>query len=543
MNPTLRALLLGLSVSALAACASTGWKPGAEYDVVIRNGRVLDGAGNPWILADVAIENGRFARIGQVAGRGKTEIDARGLYVTPGWIDMLDGSGSALLQNGMADSKVRMGVTTAIAGEGGTAVPVAEIAGYFKQLERQGISMNFGTYYGATQARVEAMGDVAGEPSAEQMAKMKALVALSMEAGAQGISTALIYAPASFHSTAELVELAKVAAQYGGIYASHMRDESADLIKGINEVIEISEKSGIRAEIFHLKAAYAPGWGKLMREAGTAIEAARARGLDIAANVYPYTAGGTGLAVTVPNWVFADGREKGIERLKDPKVRARLKREITAGSQPGWSNLVHAAGGWHRVVLASAAPQYAQYQRMNIADIGKKMGKHPADAAWDIVLAGGASALYFLMSEDDVRTALRFPWTSIGSDASATVDHEKSAALGIGHPRAYGTFPRIIAEYVREHPLLTLEDAVRKMTSWPAARMGLNDRGVIRVGLKADVTIFDYDRIDDTATWEKPVEFPQGIEHVLVNGVPVIAHGRHTGAKPGEVLRGQGYKP
>ena len=278
-----------------------------QYDIVIRNGRLLDGAGNPWVRADVGIRDGRFAQVGRVTGHGRREIDATGDYVSPGWIDMMDQSGEVLRVNGLAENKLREGVTTAIAGEGGAPVPSAQLAAYFEQLQRQGISLNFGTYYGAAQARVEVMGDVAGEPSAQQMDQMKAHVAEAMRAGALGIATALIYPPDSFQTTNDLIELARVAAQYGGIYASHMRSESADLLKAIGESIEIGAKTGIEVEIFHFKAAYAPGWGKLTPEAGALIDAARSRGVNIAADMYVYTAGGTGLDITVPNWVSRTG--------------------------------------------------------------------------------------------------------------------------------------------------------------------------------------------------------------------------------------------
>jgi len=298
----------------------------------------------------------------------------------------------------------------------------------------------------------------------------------------------------------------------------------------------------VPVEIFHLKAAYAPTWGKVMPEVGTLIEQARARGVDVAADMYPYTAGGTGLSITIPNWVFEDGFEKGLERVKDPEVRERLKREVAAGSQPGWSNLVEASGGWGRIVLANAFnPRYDEFRYQSIAAIAKRLGRDPADVAWDIVVdddyPNRAMALFFMMDENDLKTALRYPWVSIGSDAAAAEKLGEMDALGLPHPRAYGTFPRIIAEYVRKQNVLTLEDAIRKMTSWPATRMRLSDRGVIREGAYADITIFDYEKIEDRATWERPTALPEGIEYVIVNGEVVLEHGRHTGAKPGKVLR------
>jgi N-acyl-D-amino-acid deacylase len=533
------ALLLGTcSAGVLAA-------PAAEYDLVIRHGRLLDGEGNPYIEGDVAIKAGRIARIGRVEGQGRREIDANGDYVTPGWIDMMDQSGEVLLKHGLAENKLREGVTTAIAGEGGTPVPAAKIDAYFKQLESQGISLNFGTYYSSAQARVEVMGDGAGEPSGAQMTAMKQRVDTAMRAGAMGIATALIYPPDSFQSTADLIELARVAARYGGIYASHMRDESADLLKAISESIEIGEKTGIQVEIFHFKGAYAPGWGKLVPEAGALIESARARGVAIAADMYLYTAGGTGLDITVPNWLWRDGEKKGLDQLADPKVRVRLKQDVAKGSLPGWSNLVAASGGWDHVVLANAFnPKYDAYRFKSIAYIAKQLKQDPEDVAWDIVLAAQpkrAMALYFMMSESDIETALRWPWMSIGSDAGANEGEGTIDAIGLPHPRAYANFPRLIAEYVKRRHVLSLEDAVRKMTSLPAARMHLFDRGALREGLKADITVFNYDRIDDVANYEHPTAYPTGIDYVMVNGTLVVDRGRHTGAKPGSVLRGPGY--
>jgi N-acyl-D-amino-acid deacylase len=518
-----------------------------EYDLVVRNGRVLDGMGNPWVTADVAIRNGHLVRIGHVEGRGRREIDARGDYVAPGFIDMMDQSGEVLPQHGLAENKLLQGITAAIAGEGGTPVPAARVDEYFSQLERSGISLNFGSYYGAGQARVEVMGDKAGKPTPEQLEQMKERVAQAMRAGAQGIATALIYPPDSFQSTDDLIELSKVAASFGGIYASHMRDESAELLQAVGESIEICERAAIQVEIFHFKAAWRPGWGKLVPQAGALIEQARSRGDNIAADMYVYVAGGTGLDITVPNWVFEDGQDKALERLRDPSVRARLKKEVAGGSLPGWSNLVAAAGGWQGVVLANAYnDQYDPFRYQSLADIGRKLGRDPADVAWDII--GNAPpnkrpmALYFMMEEHDIDTARRFPWMSIGSDAGASAEVGQMDALGLPHPRSYGNFPRVIAEYVRKRHVLTLEDAVRKMTSWPATRMRLFDRGALREGLWADITVFNYERIQDNATYENPMALPSGIDYVLVNGQLVVDHGKHTGAKPGTVLRGPGYK-
>lgn len=516
------------------------------YDVVVRNGRLLDGLGNPWVRASIAIKDGRIACVGLCAGHGRREIDARDHYVSPGWIDLMDQSGEVLQRSGLAENKLLQGVTSAIAGEGGTPVPAQQIDAYFRDLEAKGISLNFGTYYSSAQARVAVMGDGAGAPTPEQLEKMKQLVATAMRAGAMGIATALIYPPDSFQSTQDLVELAKVAAQYDGIYASHMRDESAALLTAIGESIAIGEQAGIQVEIFHFKGAYQPGWGQLVPQAITLIDGARARGVNIGADMYLYAAGGTGLDITVPNWVWEKGMEDGLKQLRSKRVRERLKREVQAGSLPGWSNLVHASGGWEHVVLANAFNErYDKYRYKSLDYIGKQLGKDPADVAWDILLAAApknrAMALFFMMSEDDIERALRQPWMAIGSDSGAAEKLGEIDAIGLPHPRAYGNFPRLIAEYVRKRKVITLEDAVRKLTSLPATRMRLFDRGALREGLWADLTIFDFDRIQDNATYDNPVAPPSGIEYVLVNGQIVVDEGKHTGAKPGKVLRGSGF--
>src|ERR1700729_62388 len=385
MKSRIAAATLGLSLS--AACLSVLAQPAPIYDIVIRNGRLLNGNGNPWVKADVAIKDGLFVKVGRVEGRGAREIDALGDFVSPGWIDMMDQSGEVLLKNGLAENKLREGVTSAIAGEGGTPVPSAKIADYFKKLEAQGISLNFGTYYSSGQARVEVMGDVAGHPTAAQLDAMKVHVDEAMRAGTMGIATALIYPPDSFQSTDDLIELARVAAQHGGIYASHMRDESAKLLQAIGESIEIGEKTGIQVEIFHFKGAYAPGWEKLVPQAGELINAARARGVNIASDMYVYTAGGTGLAITVPNWVWEKGKQHGLQLLRDRKVRERLKEQVSSGSQPGWSNLIEASGGWDHIVLANAYnPKYDKYRFKSIEYIAGQLKQDPADVSWDIVL-------------------------------------------------------------------------------------------------------------------------------------------------------------
>jgi len=538
---TCRSLLAVIAAGVL--CASPAYaQSNSQHDLVIRNGRVLDGAGNPWILADVAVDGDRIVQVGQVKKRGKREIDATGRYVSPGWIDVMDQSDQTLLKNGRAENKLRQGVTTVIAGEDGTPVPANEIGGYFDTLMRGGISVNFGIYYSATQARVEVMGEGAGTPTQAQIAQMQDKVRTAMDAGVFGLTTALIYPPGNYQTTSELIEIVRASAACNGIYATHIRDESAGLLDGIREAIEIGEKAGVKVHIFHLKAGYAPRWGVMMPEAIKLIDAARARGLDIVADLYPYNASGTGLDITVPNWMFEEGNEVAIQRLRDPQTRKRLKREIAAGSQPNWPNPVEAAGGWHRVMLANPRnPKYDRYRTRWIADIAKELGREPADVAWDILVEAWpkrAMALYFIMDERDIETAMRAPWTAIGSDAGAAETFGEIDGLGLPHPRAYGTFPRVIAEYVKRRPVLRLEEAVRKMSSWPAQQMGLHDRGVIRAGLVADLTVFDYERIDDVADWTAPTTAPVGIDYVVVNGQVVIDAGKHTNQTPGRILKG-----
>jgi len=534
--------LIGLLILSFVAAPIAAQADQSTYDLVIRNGRVLDGAGNPSVLADIAIKDGRFVRIGKIEGRGKREIDATGRYVSPGWIDMQDQSGGVLPRNGLAESKLLQGVTTGIAGEGGAPVAADKLGEYFAGLEKSGTSMNFGTYYGETQTRVAVLGQDSRDPTPEELGRMRSIIETAMKNGAMGISTALIYPPASYSKTEEIAEMAKVAGQYGGLYISHIRGEGKELIEAINEAITIGEKGKLPVEIYHLKAAYAPGWGKLMTEAGKTIDAARSRGVDIAANMYLYTAGGTTLAAVIPSWASDGGNAKLMERLKDPAIRARLKNEIKTGS-PGWWNIIEASGGWDHIVLVGAGnAENKRFENKNLAQIAKEWNKEPADAAFDLVSQanGRASALYYMMSEPDIETAIKFPWVSLGSDASASLTLEDPNKVGAGHPRGYGNFPRLIAEFVRKRKVLTLPDAIRKMTSWPAARLRLPSRGLIKDGFWADVVIFDYDTIQDQSTYEYPFRTPTGIDYVLVNGQVVVEHGKHTGAKPGKVIYGPG---
>lgn len=542
----LRRTMVGVALagSFTSASAARAQEPAARapYDVVIRHGRVLDGNGNPWIAADVAIRDGRFVKIGVVPERGTKEIDARGLYVSPGWIDVMDQSGSVLRRNGLAENKLMMGVTTAIGGEGGTPVPAADVSSYFAELERQGISINFGSYFSETQTREAVMGMSAREPNAAELDRMRAILDTAMRGGAIGMTTALIYPPSSYATTNELAEVGRAAARYGGIYASHIRGEGKEVVQAVEEAIAVGERAGMPVEIFHLKVAYQPGWGRLMDSVRTVVDRARARGVDVAADMYVYTAGGTGLEATIPSWAFEGGKDSLLARLANPAIRARLKREQQTGVA-GWWNIIEAAGGWDGIVLANAQnPDNAKYNGKRMSDVAREMGKDPADAAFDLVAQakGRVMAIYFMMSEPDIETALRFPWTSIGSDAGAAARVGAGDDLGLPHPRAFGNAVRVIARYVKERHVLTLEEAVRKMTSWPATRMRLANRGSIKEGNWADVTIFDLATLQDRATYEHPTEYPGGIEWVLVNGSVTIDHGTHTGARAGRVLYGPG---
>ena len=361
--------LLALLVLPTGLSARQAVEAPPAYDVVIRNGRVLDGAGNPWIRADVAVRAGRIVRVGRVLGTGRREIDATGLYVSPGFIDMMDQSGSVLPRNGLAENKLRMGVTTAIGGEGGTPVPVDGIESYFTGLEESGIAINFGSYFSETQARVAVLGNSARAPDAEELERMREIMRSAMRQGAMGMTTALIYPPSAFATTEELVEVGRAAAEFGGIYASHIRDEGSGLVGAVREAIAVGEGAGMPVEIFHYKGAYEPGWGRIVQEAAVEIEAARARGVDVAADLYPYTAGGTGLEATIPSWAFDGGMDSVRARIARPEVRARMKEELVTG-YPGWWNIVEAAGGWDGVVLVNARnPDNARFEGMSLTEI------------------------------------------------------------------------------------------------------------------------------------------------------------------------------
>jgi len=539
MTVARRSLLVALALVSIVYCLAAARQDG--YDILITGGRMLDGAGNPWVAANIAVKGDRIVRIGRFTAPAARLIDATGLYVAPGFIDIMDQSGASLRRDGTAQSKVRQGVTTLIAGEGGTPGPPSELDQYFATLEKQGISVNFGTFVSAAQARTAVLQAANRDPTAEELERMKAIIDDAMRRGALGLTTALIYPPESYSKTAELVELAKVAARYGAVYASHVRDEGLGVLGAIGEAIEIGEKAGLPVEIFHLKVAHRAGWKTLLPKIDALVRAARARGVDITADQYPYTASSTSLDSCIPAWAAEGGAAERNTRLNDPAIRTRIRNEMAHGS-PGWFNRIEAVGTWKNIVIASMPKGGDQhYVGMTIEDIARERRQAPEDVVMDLVSqsTGSISALYFMMSEDDVRTAMTYPWVSVGSDAGAL---DAATAQGRPHPRAYGTFPRIIARYVREAHVLTLENAIRRMTSLPATKLNLGGRGVLTEGAFADIVIFDYDRIEDAATYTAPHQYPKGIPYVLVNGRVVVDRGEHTGARPGRVIYGPGKR-
>ncbi|MBI4540080.1 MAG: D-aminoacylase [Gemmatimonadetes bacterium] len=538
----------------------------AEFDVVIRGGKVVDGAGNPWVYADVGIRDGRIAKIGDLSdARAQKMIDATGKVVSPGFLDMHTHSDFTLLVDGRAQSKVRQGVTTELLGEGGSPGPVqgAAVDGtrealaryglgepdwrslgeYFAKLETSRMATNIASYVGAGQVRTAVMGYADRAPTPEELDEMRKLVAEAMADGAFGLVTALEGAH-EFTTTEELVELGKVVAGYGGIYASHIRGQAETLFEALSEAIEIGEKAGIPVEVFHIKVAGQRNWGK-MPEALALLESARARGLDVTANQYPYIAGAHPFMPLLPPWALEGGVEKTMERLRDPELRARMKKDIAEGLE-GWrGNYVQQTGGWGGVMVSNTRTEKNNNLiGKTLADNGAMRGKDAAEAFFDLMLEenGQVFGILFHMNEQDVQTAMRAPFVSVGSDGTAlAVD----GPLGEGqpHPRNFGTFPRVLGRYVRELKVLGLEEAIRKMTSLSAQRLGIQDRGLLREGYWADVVVFDPDRVADKATFEAPKQYPEGIDYVLVNGALVIENGNHTGALPGRVLRGRGYAP
>ena len=536
-----------------------------SYDLIIRNGHIVDGTGSPWYGADIAIRDGHIAAIGHLdSATAKQTIDAAGMVVAPGFIDMLGQSESSILVNPHLPSKIYQGITTEITGEGGSAAPLtdalraADRAGFehykidpswntfrefFARLEKQGMGINLASYAGATQVRRVVIGDGDRAPTPAELDRMKALVRNAMRDGAVGLSTSLQYAPAPYATTEELIALASEAAKLGGIYATHMRSEGDAIIPSIDEAIRIGREAHIPVEIWHLKAAGRQNWGR-MREIVLHIDEARRSGVEIGANTYAYTAWYNSFSAFIPPWAHDGGDAKLIERLKDPAMRARIRKDMQTPSTT-WDNEWDEIPGPEAILISVVQnPKLLPLQGKTIAEIAKLWNKDAYDTIFDFLIedAAATNVAVFGMSEPDVRLALEQPWTSVCNDSQGTAP---DGLLGQEHPhpRAYGTFPRILRKYVREDGALRLPDAIRKFSALPASRLRLADRGVIKAGMWADIVVFSPDTITDLATFEKPNQLSQGMQYVLVNGVPVIERGSMTNALPGRVVRGPAWKP
>jgi N-acyl-D-amino-acid deacylase len=555
----------------IAVCASTllllpiflRSQPSPAFDVIIKDGHILDGTGSPWYAADVGIRGDRIAAIGKLDGApGAKVIDAQGQIVSPGFIDMLGQSEMSLLIDNRSLSKLSQGITTEITGEGGSASPQNEktlasmqpfldhyhltvdwttLDGYFARLARNGTPLNLGTYVGAAQVREAVIGDDDRAPTPAELEQMKSLVAQAMKDGAMGVSTSLIYPPGIYAKTEELIELSKVASQYGGIYATHMRSEGASEYEAIDEAFRIGREANLPVEIFHLKVSGKPRWGG-MTAVVQKIQAARDSGLDVRADQYPYIAGATALVSSLPPWVADGGTAKLLARLHDPQTRHKIKAEMAADHKD-WENLYVDVGGGSGVLIASAfEPGLQKYVGHTVADLAKSEGKSELDALFDFIIADGAQsgAIYFMASEGDLTYALKQPWTSLCLD-----DGEMSLDGPLyephTHPRTFGSFPRFLGHYVRDEHLLPLEQAIRKITSMPATREHLTDRGQIRVGAFADIAVFNPDTIIDQATYAEPTKVSKGVNFVLVNGKLEWDNGNLTGAMGGRPLRGPGW--
>jgi N-acyl-D-amino-acid deacylase len=562
----MKRLVIAITLVLMAILATSPLEAQTEaYDIIIMNGRIVDGTGNPWFYGDVAIRGDRIIKVGRVsAARAKRRIEARGMIVAPGFIDMLGQSEMSLLIDPRAESKVFQGITTEVTGEGGSAAPMNDyilkesepflkhfkltadwhtLDEYFTRLEHSRAAINLATYVGATQVRQYVLHDDNRAPAPAELDQMRKLVAEAMEEGAVGISTSLVYAPAFYARTEELIELAKVAARYGGVYATHMRNESNSIMPALDEAIRIGTEANIPVEIFHLKMAGKANWGK-MREVLNKIEAARARGVDITADQYPYIAGATSLGASLPPWAHEGGTAKFIERLKDPATREKLKQEMRTASDK-WENFYSGAGGGEGILVASVLNrELAKYEGKRVNEVARMMNKSDElDALFDLLIADNAQTgmIVFLMSEGDVNLALRQPWVSVGTDHQA-VALTGPLAEGKAHPRGYGSFPRILGRYVRDEHVLSLEEAIRKMTSLAANRVHLVDRGLLKPGSFADIVVFNPQQIRDLATFDDPNQLSIGMRYVLVNGQPVVFAGKQTSALPGRALRGPGYQ-
>jgi dihydroorotase/N-acyl-D-amino-acid deacylase len=564
----LRRLRAALLLPLLAACAARTPRAGGgeAYDLVIANGRVVDGTGNAWFLGDVAVRGDRIARVtpAGLLARATTRrrVDATGMVVAPGFIDIQGQSGGAFLAGDGRDvGKLTQGVTTEILGENSTPAPAnaltlqgVDLSGRFtremserfrapngfdawlRAMAAHGISPNVGSFVGAGTIRQYGMGMRQGAPDAAALDSMKAAVRRAMEDGAFGMASALIYPPGNYATTEELVEEAKAMAPYGGVYITHMRSEADTYLEAIDEAMRIGREGGVPVEIYHLKAAGQRNWPKAAR-AVAKIDSARAAGQDVQANMYPYTAGGTGLTACLPPWSAAEG--KLFDNLADPATRQKIKAEVQHQTTE-WENLCDLATPAGVLITALRSPQFAQYSGKRLGEIAQALGKDPIETAMDLILAerNRVGTIYFLMDEANVAMQLKQPWMKIGTDAAG---YDPDSTRDLVHPRSYGTYPRILGKYVRDEKVLPLEDAVRKMSGAVASRLSIADRGLLHEGMYADVVIFDPATIAERSTYERPHQLSVGVRDVWVNGVQVVAGGRHTGAKPGRVVRGPGW--
>ena len=542
-------------------------EPAGSLDLVIAGGRVVDGTGAPWVRADLGIRDDRIVALGDLGdAEARRRLDATGLVVAPGFIDMLGQSEFNVLVDNRAASKIMQGVTTEVTGEGDSIGPLNDamiearaasyqhfgvtadwrtLDEYFTRLEtRARPAINIATFVGAGGLREYVIGTEDRPATPDELERMKRLVAEAMEDGALGLSSSLQYVPDRFASTEELIELAKVAAEYGGIYITHQRSEGNSISESLDEVFRIAEEAGIPAEIWHLKTAYRANWGR-MPEVLARLEEARARGLDVTANQYPYTAASNSLDACLPLWVREGGTEAMLERLQDETQRARIRSEMDDPTVTTWENQYDGSGGGDGVLVTSVLDEsLREYEGLTVTEIAVRKGVDPRDAIMDLVAAdrGETSCITFIMDEDDVRAALAHPLVSIDTDSSARAE-DGPLSESKSHPRAWGTFPRILGRYVRDEGLLGLEEAIRKMTSRPAARVNLLDRGILRPGFAADVTVFDPETIRDVATFDDPNRYSEGIRYVIVNGRLVVDEGRITEERPGRALRGPGTRP
>jgi N-acyl-D-amino-acid deacylase len=564
--PSLISVSIAIALALAVTTAPSAQRPPTRFDVLILNGRIVDGTGAPWFRGDVGITGDRITAVGALSGAtAATTIDAASLVVAPGFIDLLGQSEFNVLVDPRAASKVLQGVTTEVTGEGSSIAPVNDriiqegaanaahfgvaqdwrtLADYFRRLEqRSRPTINVATFVGAGGIRNYVIGKDDRPPTAAELDRMKQLVAQAMEEGALGLSTSLQYVPDRFASTDEIVALATVAARYGGVYFTHQRSESVRILDSLDEVFAIADRAKIPAEIWHLKTAYKASFGK-MPEVLARIEAARGRGLDVTANQYPYTRASNGLDSCLPLWAREGGLEKTLVRLKDAATRDRIKKDMDDPNATTWENQWYGANGGDGVMLSTVLnPDLRKYEGMTLTAIGKSMGKDPRDAVIDLVIAdrGESSVITAIMDEDDVRTALKHPLVGVGTDSGAKAEDGRLSE-NKSHPRAWGSFPRILGHYVRDEHLLTLEEAIRKMTSKAAARVHLTDRGLLRPGMMADLTIFDPVTIRDVATFDQPNRYSVGVRHVFVNGRRVVADGTITAERPGRPLRGPGTK-